>query len=332
MRGAACLALLCAVGWAGCGRGGDSAGSARSSAAAAGPGRTAVTLQTDWYPQPEHGGFYQAMARGFFAEAGLDVTILPGGPRALVLQKVGMGQVPLALWRSDDVTVAVSRGVPIVCLAGIFQRDPQAIMFHAGHPVRDFRDLEGRVVMAGAGSVWVEFVERRYGISIQRTPVTFSVAQFLLDPMLVQQCMVTSEPYQARKAGAEVGTLLVAEAGFEPYHALVANREWLTANRAAAEAFVRASLRGWRDFLEADPRPAFELIARLNPQHEASSLAYSREQMIGQRLIAGNQPGQRMGALDRGRLESQARTLYELGIAERLVPAAELTAPGFPPE
>jgi hypothetical protein len=39
-----------------------------------------------------------------------------------------------------------------------------------------------------------------------------------------------------------------------------------------------------------------------------------------------------MGALDPRRLESQARALHELGIAERLVPAAELTAPGFPPE
>ena len=39
-----------------------------------------VVLQSDWFPQAEHGGFYQALAKGFYREAGLDVEILPGGP------------------------------------------------------------------------------------------------------------------------------------------------------------------------------------------------------------------------------------------------------------
>ena len=43
-------------------------------------GLTPVTLQTDWYPQPEHGGFYDAQIRGYYKDEGLDVTILPGGP------------------------------------------------------------------------------------------------------------------------------------------------------------------------------------------------------------------------------------------------------------
>lgn len=43
-------------------------------------GLTPVTLQTDWYPQPEHGGFYDALIRGYYKDEGLDVKILPGGP------------------------------------------------------------------------------------------------------------------------------------------------------------------------------------------------------------------------------------------------------------
>ena len=36
-------------------------------------GLTKVVLQTDWYAQPEHGGFYQALANGYYKEAVLDV-------------------------------------------------------------------------------------------------------------------------------------------------------------------------------------------------------------------------------------------------------------------
>src|ERR1044071_1824390 len=39
-----------------------------------------VTFATNWVAQAEHGGFYQALADGTYRKAGLDVTILPGGP------------------------------------------------------------------------------------------------------------------------------------------------------------------------------------------------------------------------------------------------------------
>ena len=46
---------------------------------------TKITVQLDWVAEPEHGGFYQALARGFFRAEGLDVTIIPGGPNAFVM-------------------------------------------------------------------------------------------------------------------------------------------------------------------------------------------------------------------------------------------------------
>ncbi|MGH8019299.1 MAG: ABC transporter substrate-binding protein [Opitutaceae bacterium] len=312
----------------GCGRSGKHAAENDAAPAAESAALTRIAFQTDWYPQPEHGGFYQALERGFYREAGLDVTILPGGPRALVLQKLGMGQVQLAMWRSDDVTVAISRGVPLWCLAGVFQKSPQALMFRAEHPVRSIEDLEGRVVMAGAASVWVQLAERRHGIQIHLTPLTFSIAQFLQNPLLVQQCMVTSEPFQAAKAGAEVGTFMLDESGSAPYHAIIANRDWVSAHPEASEAFVRASLRGWKDFLEGDPTPAFAAIARLNPMHGEASMNFSRQAMLEHHLVRGDRPGETLGALDASRLEAQARLLFELGIAEREVTVDELIAPG----
>ena len=54
-------------------------------------GLVKVTLQTDWYAQAEHGGFYQAFAEGYYEDFGLDVTILPGGPNAMAAQKTATG-------------------------------------------------------------------------------------------------------------------------------------------------------------------------------------------------------------------------------------------------
>src|SRR5262245_11288878 len=76
-------------------------------------GLTKVRFQTDWYPQPEHGGYYQALAKGFYKEEGLEVEILPGGPNAQVKQQVAMGQADLGMTNGDDVIVAIARGLPI---------------------------------------------------------------------------------------------------------------------------------------------------------------------------------------------------------------------------
>ena len=75
---------LCLLGWAGL------AGCGKKQAPS---GLFPVTLQTDWYPQPEHGGFYDAKIRGFYKDEGLDVTILPGGPYVNSDQAVATGSV-----------------------------------------------------------------------------------------------------------------------------------------------------------------------------------------------------------------------------------------------
>ena len=68
-----------------------------------------VVFQSDWFPQAEHGGFYQALVKGYYREAGLDVEILPGGPGAAIKLSVAKGTADFGMYRSDDVIVAASR-------------------------------------------------------------------------------------------------------------------------------------------------------------------------------------------------------------------------------
>src|SRR5712671_6528253 len=52
---------------------------------------TKVTFVADWKAEAEHGGFYQALAEGLYAKAGLDVKIVQGGPSVNVAEMVGGG-------------------------------------------------------------------------------------------------------------------------------------------------------------------------------------------------------------------------------------------------
>ena len=75
--------------------------------------RAPVRLITDWYPQPEHGGFYYALIKGYYREAGLDVEILPGGPNAFPIQRIATKAAEFGMGSTDDVLLANDRGIPI---------------------------------------------------------------------------------------------------------------------------------------------------------------------------------------------------------------------------
>jgi NitT/TauT family transport system substrate-binding protein len=75
-----------------------------------GTGLTKVTLQADWYPQPERGGFYTAIAKGYYKEEGLDVSIQPGGPFALAAKQVAAGAAEFGLGSSDGILEAIADG------------------------------------------------------------------------------------------------------------------------------------------------------------------------------------------------------------------------------
>jgi NitT/TauT family transport system substrate-binding protein len=251
-------------------------------------GLTPVKLQTDWYPQPEHGGFYDAQIRGYYKDEGLDVTILPGGPYVNSSQEVSVNAVQFAMGSSDNVLESVGNDAPLVAVMATMQSDPQAVMVHQDSPVHSFKDLDGRAVAIRLGaSTWFEYLVKRYQLkNVREIPATYSVANFLQDPGYIQQIFVTSEPFFARQAGVPVRTMLISETGYNPYRVVTTSRAFLQQHPETVAKFVRASVRGWRDYLK-NPDDINAAIAKLNPAMSVPQMKFSYEALRDQHFIAG---------------------------------------------
>lgn len=316
----------------GCGRKESASGAAAPSGSASEskPSLRRVVLQTDWFPQAEHGGFYQALAKGFYAEAGLDAQILPGGPGAGIKLRVARGDADFGMLKSDDVIVAASRGMPFMVVMATMQHDPQAVMVHAASPVRSIRDLNGRVVIASPSMTWIPYVQKKYGIKFDLKPNTYGLGEFLANPEAIQQCLVTNEPYFAQQNGRAVRTVLLAESGYDCYPAVFSRREFVAKSPEIVRAFVQASMRGWRDYLTADPAPAHQLILARNTQMSAELLAFSRRELITRRLIEGDPAqGEAIGRLSLERVAEEIRTLLDLKILDAPVELAHVATAEF---
>lgn len=311
---------------AGCGK--------KSTEADAGPDSAPpqVRLQADWYAQAEHGGYYQAIAKGFDREEGVRLSITPGGPGSFGPQKVATGQAEFSMGRSDDIMLAIQQGMPLVIVTALMQHDPQALLLHDENPVRSFADLDGKSVMTTPGAAFIEFIQRKYQVRINVIPINYGLAQFMADKNFIQQCFVTNEPYFVRKNGANPRAILIAESGYDPYRVIFTSQRFLREKPEAVRGFVRAAARGWHDFLHGDPAPGMALISRDNEKMDADFMNYSIRAMNERRLVTGHaERGERIGLITRERLQAQMDALVALGMLKEPLPLERVAAFDFDP-
>ncbi len=278
-------------------------------------GLTPVRLQLDWYPQPEHGGFYAAQMLGYYKAEGLDVTIVPLPQYGSVAQLVASGRGDVGLGSSDQILEWNSNGLPLVAVAATMQHDPQAVMVHKNSSIRDFKDLEGHTIAAQTGATWLKYVITRYDLhQVRQIPSTLSIANFLADPGYVQQIFITSEPFFAKQAGAEVRTLLISSSGYDPYRVQFTTRDFAAQHPDVVEKFVRASVRGWQEYLR-NPEPTNAYLLKLNPALNPAQETYTAQALRDGGFIAGANPaGAQTGRMTAERWKASYDQLKSLGI------------------
>jgi NitT/TauT family transport system substrate-binding protein len=238
-------------------------------------GKTKVRLELNWFPEAEHGGYYAALAHGFFAEEGLDVTIVAGGPNVPVLQNVALGKSDFGVNNADQLLFAREAGADLVAVLAALQESPRCIMVHADSGIRRFEDLKNVVLSVGSSSSFFRYVAERVPLEgVEIVAYSGSIAPFLTQPRHAQQAYIFSEPFLAEKEGVAVHCLMVSELGYNPYTSLLfTSREFIDQHPEIVERMVRATRRGWQQYL-TDPTTANAAIAEQNPEMSLEALAY----------------------------------------------------------
>lgn len=173
-----------------------------------------VSFMTSWYAQAEHGGSYQAVAKGIYKKHGLDVTIKMGGRQVNSMQLMLAGQAAFIM--SYDLTVlsAVEKDLPAMTVGASFQKDLQGMLTHAD--VKGLADLKGKTILVATSgrSTWWPWMKARYGYTDEQTkPYTFNLQPFFADKGVAQQAYPSSEPFQAMNQGVPTNFYLFADDG-----------------------------------------------------------------------------------------------------------------------
>jgi NitT/TauT family transport system substrate-binding protein len=249
---------------------------------------TKIRVLTNFFPEPNHGGFYQALVTGIYDRAGLDVEIKPGGPQVNGMQLLAGGEADVLMGSSLGALGAVERGVPITVIMTNYQFDPQVIV--ARPDVKSLADLKDHKILVstlGRASYWL-WLKKKYGFSDDQVAAyTGNFQSFVTDPTVAVGGVVTYEPFQIRRSVPEANFFLLAKEGYPPYgFPMMAMGPFIKNNTEAVAAFVKASIEGWKSFYN-DSTPALAEIKRLRPDASDDLFSYSVSTIKQLKLLNG---------------------------------------------
>jgi NitT/TauT family transport system substrate-binding protein len=280
-----------------------------------------VSFGTNWVPEAEHGGFFQALADGTYRNYGLEVTIVPGGPNdnnrmLLIAGKLDFFMAANTLMSFD----AVTNNVPVVSVAAIFQKDPQVFLTHPESRVTKLEDLKPLTLLVSKEGItsYFQWLKSEYGFSEDKVrPYTFNPQPFLVNRQSAMQGYVTSEPFAVEKSGGfKPGIILLADYGFNSYSTLIETRRDLIDRKPdLVQRFVDASIIGWYHYLYGDNAAGNALIKSLNPEMTDELLAYSVASMKEYGIVdSGDSLHDGIGAMSDARVTSFFDKMVRAGV------------------
>ena len=223
------------------------------------------TIQLKWVTQAQFAGYYVALERGFYEEAGLDVTIQPGGPDIAPPQVIAAGGADVVVEWMPAALAARERGVPLVNVAQFFDRSGMMLTCRADSGITAPEDFGGHTLgvwFAGNEYPFLSWMSR-LGYSTAGPDADVEVLRqgFNVDPLLQNQAscistMIYNEYWQVVDAGIpedELVTFFYEDQGVATLEdGLYALEDSLNdpdyVDRLAR--FIAASARGWQYAIE----------------------------------------------------------------------------------
>jgi NitT/TauT family transport system substrate-binding protein len=252
------------------------------------------------------------LAKGFYKDAGLDMTITSGGPGINASALIASGKVQFGMGSTDEILLARENGIPIVAIMGTFQNSPQALLFHKGQNIKTYADLNGRKVYVSPGAGYWEYMKKKYDLGkVTEMKYNFELASFASDPTSVVQGYITSEPYDLKLQGIETEYLLNSDSGFSPYGNLMYTTEDMIKNHPdQVRAFVEATVKGWEYYI-ANPKEINPVIKERNPDMPLEKMDFSAAAQIPL-ITGGDAKTGGIGIMTKERWEAMNKQLVEV--------------------
>lgn len=241
----------------------------------------AVSVKLQWADQFQFAGYYVAKEKGFYRDAGLDVTIQKFDPKKLAIDEVMSGRSTYGIGRSS-LLIDRMNGKKVVALAAIFQSSPMVLLSKKSLDITTPKDLIGKRIMMTQDfqdTISVRAMLNSQGVQMNQLRLlehSYNPIDIANGKTDVMACYISNEPFVLKEKGIETNTINPEQYGFDFYSdILFTSEDELHHNPKRVRAFVDATLRGWEYAFEHIDETAHLIKARYNGQNKSlESLIY----------------------------------------------------------
>jgi putative hydroxymethylpyrimidine transport system substrate-binding protein len=233
-----------------------------------------LTLLLDWFPNADHVGIYEAQAKGYFAQAGLDVHIQVPSNVAEPLQLVATGKADVAVSYEPEVMLARNRDLPLVSIGALVQQPLTSIISIGKHALHRAAELRGKTVGDAGISyqhAYLRTIEKFGHVSPSKVK-EINVGSNLVPALVSGRVSAilggywNYEAVQLAQLGKHPSVIRMNQVGVPSYDelVLVTRKSLLEQRPEVLRRFVQAVARGYQS-ARSDPSGAVADLDRLNP-------------------------------------------------------------------
>ena len=219
-----------------------------------------VTIQLKWVAQAQFAGYFVAKEKGFYKDAGLDVTIKPGGPDVAPPQVIAGGGADVVVDWMPSALASREKGVPLVNISQTFKKSGLELTCRAETGIKKPTDFKGKTIGVWYGGNEYPFLSwmSKLGIKTDGSAGGIKIIKqgFNVDPLLQKQAdcvstMTYNEYWQVIDGGYKPSQLVVFKYEDEGVATLEDGLWVLEKNLkdpafvAKMAKFVKASMKGW---------------------------------------------------------------------------------------
>ena len=304
----------------------------RAAAAAAALIATPVFAQTDmpfaldWKFEGPAAPYFHALDAGYFADAGLSVTISEGAGSLDAIPKVATGAFPIGFADINSLMRFLDQnpGAPVTAVMMVYDKPPFAVVGRKSLGVTTPADLEGKILGAPPpAGAWAPFPIFAAETGIDSSKITVEPVGFpTREPMLAggNVAAITgfsfSSTLNLKRLGVpadDISVLLMADYGVDLYgNAIIVNTDFAAANPELVKGFLDAVAKGWKDAI-ATPDAAISALLKRNPATDAALETERLQMAIDANVLTDFVMENGMGSIDAARMASaieQTKSVY----------------------
>ncbi|MBL6996122.1 ABC transporter substrate-binding protein [Desulfobacula sp.] len=271
-----------------------------------------VTLQLKWKHQFQFAGYYAALEKGYYSEAGLDVKIIEIQSGEESINKVIDGKADFGIAMSDLI-LHRANGKPVVALASIFQHSPLIILTPKASGIENIHVLKGKRLGLEAHSTELIAYLENEGLSLEEIklhPHDYSISNLISGEVDAISAYSTDEPFLLFNKGIEYNIFTPRSGGIDFYgDTLFTSEAQIKENPERVSAFLNASLKGWQYALENSEEIIDLILSKYTQRHSREHLLF--EAQHSKTLIMADVV--QLGYMNPGRWNNIAETYAKLG-------------------